>query len=190
MINVNISEQQQRQQQQPESQKQPQRRSRSQRRLAFHQQRPKFWRNSKIPHNSSCYLWLLQQARGWRYSSVQRVVCQFKIIFVSASSIQRWTCLTSYNHLNKELWKHQMLQCWFEMGDRRGGKSIKSESVVFSWEIMQGCLDHSVTNMKFWYEYETNEYSWHKIFEYFRISEYLTHPGIITKSVGDQHGGT
>ena len=26
--------------------------------------------------------------------------------------------------------------------------------------------DNSVTNMKFWYEYDTNEYSWRKIFEY------------------------
>jgi len=34
---------------------------------------------------------------------------------------------------------------------------------------------HSVTNMKFWYEYDTNEYSWRKIFEYIRISEYSTH---------------
>ena len=62
-------------------------------------------------------------------------------------------------------------------------------------------LKHSVTNMKFWYEriseyirieknntnecpnifvskkgyeYDTNEYSWRKIFEYIRISEYST----------------
>ena len=34
--------------------------------------------------------------------------------------------------------------------------------------------EHSATNMKFRYEYDTNEYSWRKIFEYIRISEYST----------------
>ena len=34
--------------------------------------------------------------------------------------------------------------------------------------------------MKFWYEYDTNEYSWRNIFEYIRISEYLSHCHSVT----------
>ena len=70
------------------------------------------------------------------------------------------------------------------------------------WQNMSNYTKHSVTNMKFWYEriseyirieknntnecpnifvskkgyeYDTNEYSWRKVFEYIRISEYSRH---------------
>ena len=33
---------------------------------------------------------------------------------------------------------------------------------------------------KKWYEYDTNEYSYRKIFEYIRISEYSPHPGLFS----------
>ena len=77
-----------------------------------------------------------------------------------------------------------------------------TQLVCACWEsIYCNNLKHSVTNMKFWYEriseyirieknntnecpnifvskkgyeYDTNEYSWRKIFEYIRISEYST----------------
>ena len=48
---------------------------------------------------------------------------------------------------------------------------MKGWEVATKYEI----LEHSVTNMKFRYEYDTNEYSWRKIFEYIRISEYSSH---------------
>ena len=42
-------------------------------------------------------------------------------------------------------------------------------SVKHSHAIVWEGAWHSVTNMKFWYKYDTNEYSWRKIFEYIRI---------------------
>jgi len=97
------------------------------------------------------------------------------------------------NKLNKDnitRWHDDMLTCWHI-------------DKLTSWHVdMMTCWHHSVTNMKFWYEriseyirieknntnecpnifvskkgyeYDTNEYSWRKIFEYIRISQYSTH---------------
>ena len=40
---------------------------------------------------------------------------------------------------------------------------------------------------KKWYKYDTKEYSYWKIFEYIRISEYSSHPGTYTPSPTDDH---
>ena len=56
-------------------------------------------------------------------------------------------------------------------------KMIRTNIRIYSYQKNNTNEYPNIFASKKWYEYDTNEYSYRKIFEYIRISEYSPHPG-------------